>query len=490
MVELGKTPCASLQGLELLGATITVSEIVWPGWDTPHYDFQSETEQVPVNVTFCRVAGVIEPSVHFEVWLPLATNDHPWNGRLVGVGNSGLAGSIRYSQMLSSLKIGYAVAGTDTGHQASPTDGTWMLDRPDLLDDFSYRAIHEMTVKAKTIIQAYYGDAPRYSYFTGCSGGGQEGLMEAQRYPADYDGIVAGAPANFRTHSWPGEVWVSYVTHRSPDNAIPEEKLPLINQAALAACDANDGLADGVIGDPLNCRFDPASLLCKNADGMNCLTAGEVDSLNLIYDGLRDPTTGEQFWPGLEPGSELDWIGWGGLLPDPPSNTLAYFQYLLFANDPGWDWTSFDFTDPQDFEILTKADALYGPILNANDPELSAYRELGGKLLMYHGWLDQQIAPRNSVNYYNNVVAYMGEANTREFLRLYMIPGMMHCVGSRGPYLFDTLQAMVNWVERGRVPETMMSPGKTRPLCAHPKVAVYVGGDTPDAGSFVCADPP
>ena len=492
VVELGKTPCAGLQDLELLDTTITSSEIVWQGWKAPLGGYQTADQQVVVDSTFCRVTGTIAPSINFEVWMPLATREHPWNGKFIGVGNSGLAGTISYSQMRFNLIFGYATASTDTGHQSDPTEGQWMLEGPALWVDFSYRAIHLMTRNAKAIIQAYYGNAPRYSYFNGCSGGGQQGLMEAQRYPADYDGIVAGAPANLRTHSWPGEVWVSYVTHRSPENAIPEEKLPTIQAAAIRACDADDGLVDGVISDPINCRFDPSTLLCRGTDNMDCLTDGEVDSLNLIYAGLYDPVTGGQFWPGLEPGSELGWTGWGGLLPEPFPAPLAYFQYMLFADEPDWDWTSFDFTDPLDFETIIKADALYGPIFNANSPDLSAFQELGGKLIIYHGWFDQQIAPRNSINYYNNVAAYMGgEANTQDFLRLYMIPGMMHCGGTQGgPSIFNTFQAIELWVEKGIPPANMVSPEKTRSLCAYPQVAMYSGtGNVDDAKSFICANP-
>ncbi|MCX6032767.1 MAG: tannase/feruloyl esterase family alpha/beta hydrolase [Chloroflexi bacterium] len=486
IVDPGQIPCADLTNLELPDTTITVSEIVWPGWQSP-----GPYEQVQIDRIICRVTGRIAPSINFELWLPLTTGDKPWNGRFNGVGNGGLAGYIRYSRMLAALKNGYATAGTDTGHQADATDGRWMVGHPELLVDFSYRAIHEMTLDAQAVILAYYGQGPQYSYFTGCSGGGQQALAEAQRYPADYDGLVAGAPANYRTHSWPGEIWPPYVTHRSAENVIPAGKLSTIYQGALAACDANDGLVDGVISDPLHCRFDPAVLLCQGQDGADCLTAGEVDSVRLIYAGLNDPTTGEQFWPGLEPGSEVGWIGWGALLPEPFDLPLAYFKYLLFAENSGWDWKSFNFTDPQDFAILTDADARYGPILNAINPDLSTFQALGGKLIMYHGWADQQVAPRNSINYYNSVVSTMGsEAETQEFLRLYMVPGMMHCGSGTGPPLFDTLAAVRQWVEQGIAPAEMVSLDGARLLCLYPQVARYTGdGSTNDTKDFACVKP-
>jgi feruloyl esterase len=470
-----------LKNLQLPETTITISEIVWP-----------EEGKVTIDRIICRVAGTIAPSINFEVWLPLTTGEKPWNGRFNGVGNSGLAGSIRYDDMLAALKQGYATASTDTGHQAKATDGEWMRNHPELWDDFSYRAIHMMTRNAKALIQAYYGQEPLYSYFTGCSGGGEAALAEAQRYPADYDGLVAGAPANYRTHSWPGEIWPAYVTHRNAANAIPQEKLAIIHQGALAACDANDGLVDGVINNPPTCNFDPLALLCPGADGPDCLTAGEADSVRLIYAGLNDPTSGEQFWPGLEPGSEPGWIGSGALLPEPLPNTLAYFKSILFAENPDWDWTSFDFTDPQDFAILVDADASYGPIFNATDPDLSAFQALGGKLIMYHGWADQQIAPQNSINYYNSVVSYMGgEAATQEFLRLFMVPGMLHCGTGGGSGMgLKLLAAVQQWVEQGTAPVGLKGPDDTRPLCTYPQVARYTGmGSTEDANNFVCATP-
>lgn len=337
--------CEALKNLSLPDTTITVAEMEAPGWKSPQGD-----SQVVVNVAMCRVAGTITPSINFEVWLPLTTGDHPWNGKFAAVGNFGLAGSIMYSYMQVRVQSGFATASTDTGHQAAATDGKWMAEHPELLPDFSYQAVHLMTLDAKAIIQAYYQRAPQYSYFTGCSDGGEEALAEAQRYPADYNGLVAGSSANYRTHQWPGELWVAYVTHRSAANAIPEEKLPAIHQAALAACDAKDGVTDGIISNPQACNFDPSVLLCQGADSPDCLTAGEVNSLKLIYAGLKDPTTGEQFWPGLEPGSELGWYSTNALLPGPFVLALAYFKYVLFAGNPDWNWKSFDLTDPQDFD--------------------------------------------------------------------------------------------------------------------------------------------
>jgi feruloyl esterase len=494
--------CESLKDLKLPNTTITAAEFITkkpieespgivvygPDWKSP----KSAFGQVSVPVPFCRVAGTVSPAINFEVWMPPADK---WNGRFNGVGNGALAGGINYPAMLGQLTKGYATASTDGGHQSEAIVlGDWMLGNPGLWSDFGYRAIHEMTRKAKAIIEAYYGQPPQYSYFTGCSGGGQQGLAEAQRYPADYDGIVSGAPANCPTRMWPGETWPSYVTHRNEASAIPVEKLALIHEAALAACDALDGVEDGLIDDPRKCDFDPSTLLCKGEDAPDCLTAGQVDSVKKVYEGLKDPTTGEQFWPGYEPGSEL---GWPGHIGEPFVIPQGYFKGIVFE-DPNWDWTTFDFTDPEDFAILYDADARYGPILNATDPDLTAFKELGGKLILWHGWSDQNIAPRNTINYYNNVVAEIGsEAETQEFLRLFLAPGVGHCRGGEGPDTFDALAALEQWVENGIAPDMIIASkvkdGKvvfTRPLCPYPQVAQYKGtGSTDDATNFVCVNP-
>jgi len=242
--------------------------------------------------------------MNFEVWLPPVEK---WNGKFNGVGNGALAGGINYPAMVTPLSVGYAVGSTDGGHQSKAiVEGDWMQGRPDHWYEFGFLAVHQMTRASKAIIAAYYGNAPEYSYFTGCSGGGQQGLAETQRYPADYNGVVSGAPANYPTRMWPGETYPSWVTHRSKAYAIPVEKLAMINKAAVAACDRLDSAEDGLIGDPRECNFDPTALICTGADSPDCLTKEQAESVAMVYAGLKDPTTGEQFWPGYEPGSELD----------------------------------------------------------------------------------------------------------------------------------------------------------------------------------------
>lgn len=494
MVPAGaKISCENIKDLTLPDSTITKSELIHSGWQVP----LSGNEPYPpdfqliVNSDFCRVVGTIAPSIHFEVWLPLDTNDHPWNGKFLGVGNVGLAGFISYDHMKNMVKLGYATASSDTGHQADPAEGAWMRNAPQQREDFSSRSTHVMTINAKAIIQAYYGKPSAYSYFTGCSGGGQQGLMEAQRYPADYNGIVAGAPVYYRTRTWPSEIWPPFVIRRSPENALPPEKLAAIHRAVLSACDVNDGLVDGVINDPASCTFDPLTMLCQDAANSDCLTKEEANSLSLIYDGLRDPSTGELFWPGLTRGSELGWTEGNGLLPEPLAVPHAYLKYVVFAEQPDWDWRSLNFTDPRDFAILRKADAMHGNTLNANSPDLTEFINRGGKLIMYHGWADQQIAPQGSVNYYKEVVAFMGdEAKVQQSLRLFMIPGMAHCTGGEGPGLFNTSAAIEAWVEKGLPPAQVHNPAGTRLLCTYPQVAVYRGsGDTNDVTNFRCKNP-
>jgi feruloyl esterase len=294
---------------------------------------------------------------------------------------------------------------------------------------------------------------------------------------------------------WPGELWPAWVTHKDPSSLIPPGKLPMIQSAAVAACDANDGVKDGIIRDPRTCRFDPAAIQCTGGDAPNCLMAGQVASVRAIYGGLKDPTNGEQFWPGFEPGSESAWDSHiGGAFGTP----LAYFKYF-YLGDPSWDWRAFDMTDPKNMQLMYDADARFRPILNSTDPDINSFKRAGGKLILYHGWADSFIAPRNSIAYYESVMAFQGgEGPTQDFLRLFMVPAMMHCGGGNGPNTFDALAALENWVENGQAPVSITashagSDGKVdrmRPLCVYPEVELYKGsGDINDAASFACGNP-
>jgi feruloyl esterase len=444
-----------------------------------------------ITVAFCRVVAYATPTsdshINFEVWLPPAS---AWNGKLESVGNGGFIGQIGYGALSIGLRRGYATAGTDTGHQ-SGNDESWALGHPEKLIDWAYRAVHEMTVDSKLIIQAFYGNGPKLSYWNGCSTGGKQGLTEAQRYPNDYDGILAGAPANYITHLQTGSEYVSWVNLKQGMNApghIPAEKFPVLHQAALDACDALDGVKDGVIEDPTRCHFHPKAVECNGPEGPSCFTSYQIKTAQLIYNGAKY-SDGKQIWPGLEPGSELGWTAMAGG-PNPTSISTGFLQYMVY-DDAHWDFRTFDVD-----RATRLADKKIGSIVNAIDPNLKPFETHGGKLIMYHGWSDPLIAPMNSVNYYNSVVAAMGKGlgGTQEFFRLFMVPGMGHCQGGPGPNSMDGLTSLEQWREQGKAPDKIIASHSTkgvvdatRPLCPHPQVAIYKGtGDTNDAANFTC----
>jgi feruloyl esterase len=435
---------------------------------------------------FCRLAAALTPTrdsdIKVEVWMPSGN----WNGRFVGVGNGGW-GSISYLAMAESLARGYAVASTDTGHTGSGADGSFALGHPEKLIDFGYRAVHEMTAAAKAVVKAFYETAPRFSYWNGCSTGGKQGLAEAQRFPDDYDGILAGAPANNWTRLMTGLMWAGRATLSDPASRISAEKLAVLNRAALNACDAQDGVTDGVIENPRSCRFDPQVVMCKEGDGADCLTKAQVDAAKKIYGPATNPRTGEALYPGLPPGGELGWgqvAGGPGVFPIPDS----HFKYVVFE-DPTWDFRTLDFD--RDFARAVGVD---NGLLTAINPDLSAFAKRGGKLLMFHGWNDQLITAHNSVDYYESVRSKLGVARTDDTMRLFMTPGMMHCSGGPGPSQADWLTALEQWVEKGVPPERIVASrsvngvvDRTRPLCAYPQVARYGGkGSTDDAANFSC----
>ncbi len=337
-------------------------------------------------------------------------------------------------------------------------------------------------------VEAGGSGAAAIHYWNGCSNGGRQGLMEAQRYPRDYDGIIAGAPDNQFSHFRVSQLWVAQAVHKDKGSFIPPMKYALIHDAVLQACDALDGVKDGLIGDPTRCRFDPKVLECEGTDGPSCLSSAQVEAARKIYAGPTNPRTKAQIFPGLEPGSEL---GWNFLAGPEPSATFAtdYFKYLVFK-DPSWDYQKFNFDD--DVSIADKIDDA-----NAVNPNLKDYFRHGGKLLVYHGWNDQLGAPRNSVNYYNNVTAMVGAAETTKSMRLFMAPGMMHCGGGEGPNQFDAVTILDQWLETGKAPDQMIAShsasgnvDRTRPLCPYPEVARYTGnGSTDEAANFVCTAP-
>jgi feruloyl esterase len=364
------------------------------------------------------------------------------------------------------------------------------LGHPEKLIDFGYRAVHEMTVKAKAIIAAHYGDGPKLSYWNGCSSGGKQGLKEAQRFPADYDGIVAGAPANYWTNQMVGSLWIAQVAHQDEAGFIPAAKYPLIHKAAVEACDTLDGVKDGVLEDPTRCRFDPKVLECKSEDTSGCLTAAQVEVARKIYTAARNPRTGKEIFPGLEMGSELGWAGLAG--PKPFQIPVDHFRYVVYRN-PEWDWRTLNYDTG-----VALANKVDNNTINAIDPNLKAFLGRGGKLLLYHGWNDQLISPRNAVNYYHSVARKLGgAAKISDSFRLFMVPGMGHCAGGEGTSNFDAMAAIEQWVERKKAPDRIVAahitdakPDRTRPLCPYPQVAQYKGsGSTDDAANFICQAP-
>ena len=492
--------CSSLAGLNIADTRITVTALVnQNSFTAPGSDNTLETP------AFCRLVGVTNPAVNFEVWLPLSG----WNGNYQSVGNGGMAGTISYGAMAAALRRGYATASTDTGHSAGPIpfDASWASGRPDLIGDGGHRALHLTTVNAKRVTEAFYRSPPDYSYYVGCSKGGQQGLMEAQRYPDDFDGIVAGDPANDWTRFYAGaHLWYSLALLDDEESYIPPSKLPALGDAVNQACDALDGVSDGILQNPLACDFEPATLACPaGTNNDSCLTPKQLSALEKIWSGVEN-SAGELVYPGLVPGGEAargSWSTW--VTGREPYQSLhwrggeGFFRWFVF-DDPDWDFRSFDFDSDLEY-ALEKV----GPAVDATDPDLRPYRDGGGKLIVYHGWSDPDISPVASINYFDSVVdviaAESGQqtalSKTQDFYRLFMVPGMAHCSGGPGPDRFDALSALEDWVERGIAPQSMMASKiednevvRTRPLCVHPQMATYNGsGDTDDAANFSCTAP-
>ena len=486
--------CESLASLSLPGTTITLAQTVPAGaFKMPStYNPPSLMVGIPFSFeglpAFCRVTATLAPTsdsdIKIEVWMPVGG----WNGKFQAVGNGGWAGLISYPALSDALRQGYATSSTDTGHVGA--SGSFALGHPEKLVDFAYRSEHDMTLKAKAIIAAFYGKAPRYSYWNGCSTGGKQALTEAQRFPADYDGIIAGAPANYMIHLHAQSLWIAQAVHKTPESFIPREKYTLLHNAVIAACDMLDGVKDGLLENPRLCRFDPKTLECKNGDTAQCLTAAQVEAAQKIYAPAVNPRTREEIYPGVERGSEMAWGVLAGT--EPPSVAVDTFKYVIFK-DPNWDYRKLNFDSDIAF-----ADKVDGGLNNAINPNLKPFFSRGGKLLMYHGWTDALIAPGNSVNYFRSVVRFVGgPAQTAGSLRLFMAPGMDHCRGGEGPNDFDAMAAIEQWVEQGKAPDQIIAShstkgkvDRTRPLCPYPQVAKYKGsGSIDEAANFVCAAP-
>jgi feruloyl esterase len=479
-VAMAAPTCASLTNLFPTNTRVTSADEVRAGAYIP------ASEAVPLKVpAFCRVRMVARPAndseIHVELWLPAAS---AWNGKFEGTGNGGFSGAMSYGTMAAALNRGYAAAGSDTGHEGGEI--TFGVGHPEKINDWAYRAVHVMTDVSKLIIRDYYHRLPDKAFFNGCSTGGQQALSEAQRFPDDYDGIVAGDPGNDRVHLITGFLWSWEAIHKDAADPLPSAKLPMIAKAAMEACDALDGLKDGIIDDPRRCKFDPGVLACKGADGDNCLTASQVEAVRKVYSGARNPRTGEQIFPGWVRETEASWAPY---FLTPAEARRNEFWRLWVFNDPNWDWRTFDFD--RDVAYADRKMA----VVNALDANLKPFQMRGGKLVMYHGWADSDVPPEDGVRYYESVEHSMGD--TADFFRLFMAPGMGHCGGGVGPNTFDALGAVDEWVERGIVPEKIIAShatngvtDRTRPLCPYPQVAKWKGsGSIDDAANFVCVRP-
>jgi len=487
---MAATTCDNLSKLSLPQTVITMAASVTPGAFAPPASFSLSLQPGDVAYknlpAFCRVAATMRPTsdseIKIEIWLPPSA---AWNGKFMAVGNGGQAGEIYYHKMGLPLTLGYAVASTDTGHEGKGDDGSYALGHPEKVIDFGYRAVHEMVVKSKAIVAEYYARNASFSYWNGCSTGGRQGLEDLQRYPGDFDGVIAGARAN-NPRSAAQIMWVAQAVHKNEASFIPASKFPAILKAVLNTCDASDGVKDGVLEDPTRCKFDPNAILCKGADGPDCLTAAQVDSARKIYSPAINPRTKGQIFPGFEPGSEK---GWGfAASAQPPQLSLTGLRNRVFK-DPNWDYKTFNFDS--DVALLDRE----SQAVNAMDPNLRPFFSHGGKLLQYQGWNDNLIAPQNSVNYYNSVADTLGGASkVNDSYRLFMVPGMAHCRGGDGTDRFDVISVLEQWVEKGKVPESIIASRyvgdkveRTRPLCPYPQVAVYKGtGSTDDAANFAC----
>jgi len=432
----------------------------------------------------CRVAATLRPSsdseIQVEVWLPAAN----WNGKLLAVGNGAFSGNINYGALRASLARGYAATSTDTGHTGG--GARWALGHPEKVVDFGWRAVHEMTVAAKRIVASHYGRDAAHSYWNGCSAGGRQALKAAQRFPEDFDGIIAGAPGLDWTSRAAQAVRVERVLEADPAARLLQEHRELLHAAVIGACDALDGVKDGLIESPERCTFDPGVLECRGSAVNACLTKAQVETARLIYSSPPNPKSGRAIG-GLARGSELGWtdLGWTA---SARATGLDQFRFLVHA-DPSWTVRHFDF----DADIV-RAEEADRDTINALDPNLRPFLDRGGKLIQYHGWSDPQISPLNSTQYYARVREALGASKLRDSYRLFMAPGMGHCGGGEGPNTFDMLGALEQWVESGRAPDQILASHATkgvvdgtRPLCPYPEVATYKGtGSTDQAASFNC----
>jgi feruloyl esterase len=481
--------CESLSMLSFPDAVVNAAQTVGAGEMRAPVNGKGKAGANPFASlpAFCRVQMTVKPTadsdIRVEIWLPVAN----WNKKFEANGNGGWSGSISPATLAGGLQRGYTTAMTDTGHEGG--SASFAMGHPEKLIDFGYRSVHEMATKGKAVVKAFYGEDAKYSYWNGCSAGGRQGLMEAQRYPGDFDAIVAGSPGLNWTGRSMQAIWVAQGTHKDEASSLPRTKFAAIHAAALEACDALDGIKDGVIDDPTRCHFDPKVMECKGADEPTCLTSAQVESVRRIYSDVINVRTKQEVFPAHEPGSEMGWNTMAG--PNVFGLGADMFKFVVFK-DPDWDYKSFNFDSDIDATLKEAGD------LNAMNPNIKPFIDRGGKMIQYHGWADPQISPRSSVEYYKAVLDTQGGASkVMGSYRLFMEPGMAHCGGGDGPNTFDMLTALEQWKEQGKAPDQIIAShstggkvDRTRPLCPYPQVAKYKGtGSTDEAANFACVAP-
>jgi hypothetical protein len=503
-----KPACADLASIPVGGAKVISAVLVTTLGDVPDSGSLNREQSFP---EFCRIRLIDRPSpdseIRTEIWLP----KEGWNGRYWAQGNSAFGGVLPYDLMFAAVSEGYATSGTDTGH-VGPSPA-FALGHPEKVEDFGWRAIHDMTVEAKEVIRLLYGKVPERSYFSSCSNGGREALIEAQRFPADYDGLLAGAPAYNWTALVAAGALIDQTLLASPEGYIPAGKIPAIAAAVRALCDQQDGLTDGVVTDPRRCAFRPSALACKQGDQENCLTQKQIAALQEIYAAKLDDH-GREVFPGYLPGAEDGPEGWSRWITgsEPGSSSLHFFATSYFGDfvyeQPEWKLSSFSFD-----KDLKRANEKTASALNATETDLRPFIDRGGKLILYHGWSDPAIPAMSTLSYYVGVKDVLGENLTNTAVRLYMVPGMQHCANGPGASsfgqeggavtadgrsgIFDALQ---QWVEEGKAPGKLTAnkfvegnPLKgvefSRPLCPYPTEPKYVQGDVKLETSFVCGSP-
>jgi feruloyl esterase len=494
------TTCESLAMLSLPNTTVTLAQSVAAGAFTPPAPpaagGRGRGQQFTDLPAFCRVQATLKPSsdsdIKMELWMPVgsAGGAGGWNGKLRGTGNGGLGGGagVNTGALAGGVRLGYATAGNNTGHEG---DSRYALDHPEKIKDFGYRSAHEMTVTAKALIKAYYGQDPRYSVIAEGGGGTIAALSSAQRYPEDYDVIAVTGMSSYLTRHTFGQMWYWQATHKDAASYIQPEKYAVIHQAALEACDALDGLKDGIIGDVEHCKFDPGVIQCKAAEAPTCLTSAQVAAARKIYAGPTSPRTKQEIYSPMYPGSELGWAQLAG--GDAPLGIpVEFFKYYVFK-DPNWDYK----TRPIDFDKdLALADTPEIQPVNAVDPDLRKFFARGGKLLLVDGWADTAVPPKVAINYYKNVLAKVGARTTKESMRFFMVPAMSHGPGTNGAenINFDALSVVEQWRQAGKAPDQLivshykngMEVGK-RLVCQYPQVAMYKGsGNAEEPGSYAC----